>query len=145
MTTQLHPLLKPGYVGKLKNGLPYRCYATDAKGCCPIHGAYSTTRALLSFGIKRVRTNDPLPAPPKLVPLEARDVPPGSVLSRADWAKGTWDMVVSVTSFGIYTAKGNAGEPVQYRMRQWQALQRDGWLIKRPDEDWTRCEKEERK
>lgn len=35
-----HSHLKPGYVGKLKNGMPYRCYAVDGGGDYKIHGAY---------------------------------------------------------------------------------------------------------
>jgi len=37
---EIHPALKPGYEGKLKDGTPYRCYATDGGQDHPIHGAF---------------------------------------------------------------------------------------------------------
>jgi hypothetical protein len=83
MTTQLHPLLKPGYVGKLKNGMLYHCYSINSGGAFPVHGAYQLN--------------------------------------------GRWLMI---------SHRLNGGGQEEFDI--------DLSPIELPDEDWTRCEKEEK-
>lgn len=74
------------------------------------------------------------PKEPKRVPLCARDIPPGSAVKHKRWADSCYEMVLSTNDFIIGT---------HYRNLKCEELQSEGWLIKRPGEDWKPCWKEE--
>jgi hypothetical protein len=69
----------------------------------------------------------------KRVPLEAKDVPPGSVFKSNKCAYGDWVAPYAVTNVGVWFVRTN----------EWNyAALMDGWEIKRPGEDWKPCSKE---
>lgn len=85
------------------------------------------------------RTRRPLPSEPRIVPLCASDVPPGSFIRKAGWAANTWDAVLAVTSKGVYSGF-HVCNP-QFRM--WEQLKCGGWQILRPGSStWEACSKE---
>lgn len=87
------------------------------------------------------RTRRPLPAKPKLVPLEAGDVPPGSVFRWHNWTAASYRTPLEVyESTGVMMIRGGEIKP-----HSWDELKEDGWLIKRPGSaDWQPCSKEEK-
>ena len=72
------------------------------------------------------------PAPVMVPPCYA-DVPPLSILRHSAWDKNQWSLVLQVHENGPEIAQG---------IEEFDALQSEGWLIKRPGEDWQKCEKE---
>jgi len=79
------------------------------------------------------RTRRPLPAEPVMVPLEAADVPPGSVLR---WCGEYWQAIVGTEPNGVYHAHNDNIELVT-----WEELTSHEWQIKRPGQDWQPCSK----
>ena len=77
------------------------------------------------------RVKPPAPVP---VPLGPKDITPGSVVGIPSRVTGTWFTVLSVYAGGVTLNT----EKSDYT---WQELA-DGWLIKRPGEDWKPCSKE---
>jgi hypothetical protein len=87
----------------------------------------------------------PLPATPApMVPLEAGDVPPGSVIAMKPYGtqlSGAWHMVVHVcTKNGHVWLTSCSGAAVKYTFRE---LMNFGYVIQRPGQDWQPCSKEE--
>lgn len=81
------------------------------------------------------RILDP-PAPKRLVPLAAEDVPPGSVIRFRGWKTTSWKMIGAVWDDRI--------ECCDDTQATFQALQRDAWEISRDGgRSWQKCEKEE--
>jgi hypothetical protein len=72
---------------------------------------------------------------PRLVPLEAGDVVPLSCIKREEWRDGVWAMVTAVEMLGIEYVNADTIERLPFD------LLADGWLIKRPGEDWKPCSK----
>lgn len=89
----------------------------------------------------RWRTKRPLPEPkPKLktVPLEAGDVPPGSVFRRKDWLPGIHRSYFEINATGVYWTMGNTDNPCT----DWMDLMNHEWQLLRPGSTtWEKCEK----
>lgn len=92
------------------------------------------------------RTRRPYPQPTRRVPLEAKDVPPGSVFRPIEW--GDTPSFVTLASVRKMAVVFNAGDLGKHLCDQgkcastsWHVLM-DQWLIKRPGEDWQPCSKE---
>lgn len=82
-------------------------------------------------------TKRPLPAPkPKTVkvPLEASDIPPGSIIAYRNRIAETWFTVQGVKHKGVLIATTDRVVYFDDLMRNWE--------IKRPGEDWKPCYKE---
>lgn len=80
-------------------------------------------------------TKRPLPAPkPKTVkvPLEASDIPPGSVIRHKNWEKSDWAITVKVNDREVHTHLSLLNYDVLFA----------NWEIKRPGEEWKSCYKE---
>lgn len=76
----------------------------------------------------------PPPKPKKRVPLEAGDVPPGSVVRRKEKREGHWMMVAGVSSFEIETSATHfAG---------WETLMRDYEILRPNSTQWEPASKE---
>jgi hypothetical protein len=72
------------------------------------------------------------------VPLEAKDVPPGSAFRWDKWNAGDFCMISAVTTMGFYTyALGPLAAFVSFE----DAASHKSY-IKRPGEDWKPCYKE---
>lgn len=65
---------------------------------------------------------------PKRIPLGNADVPPGSAIKQPHWVG--WKIITSIGPKGIAT---------QYERINYECLMSDGWLIKRPGEEWKPC------
>jgi len=76
----------------------------------------------------------PDPVPPKRVPLEPQDIPPGSALRLAKMPH-EWFTVLNVVGQHIYWAVGT-----RIAAREIASLCK--WEIERPGEDWKPCYKE---
>jgi hypothetical protein len=72
-----------------------------------------------------------------MIPLGPADVPPGSVLRQVMSPPTYWVAIAGVCSVVLRLASGEEIE--------WEALQKDGWLIKRPGCVWVKCEKPKKK
>lgn len=82
-------------------------------------------------------TKRPLPAPkPKTVkvPLEASDIPPGSIIAYRNRIAETWFTVQGVKHKGVLIATTDRVVYFDDLMRNWE--------IKRPGEEWKSCYKE---
>lgn len=75
---------------------------------------------------------EPLP-PLERMPLEAGDVCPGSVFRLAHWETGCHRCYAGIEKSGIRWNEGT--------LDSFEQLNKDGWLIKRPNEDWMPCSK----
>jgi hypothetical protein len=74
---------------------------------------------------------------PKMIPLESKDVPVGSLVKLAGWGSDAY-AYPSVYSCGICFIGPNGW----LHTRGWEAAMKDV-MIKRPGEDWMKCEKPE--
>ena len=82
--------------------------------------------------------------PPKMVPLEEKDVPPGSAFKMNAEHPG-WVSPISIGAEEVWFC-GRRGVRAEVDTRSYVDLQTDGWLIIRPGETvGVRCEKEETK
>lgn len=80
------------------------------------------------------RTKRPLPTtPPKLMPLEAEDISPGSVLRKNHAGVCGWIAITYVSPEFVIARELHIN---------YETLYDDGWWIKRPGEDWMLCRKE---
>lgn len=85
------------------------------------------------------RTSRPLPESPKMVPLEASDVPPGSYIKQR--SNPYWSSVITVNPHGVVSAPFGFG--LELTTAPFQLLFTEGWLILRPGSTtWQKCEKE---
>jgi hypothetical protein len=88
----------------------------------------------------RVPISTPFPEPPKKVVmarLGTEDVPPGSVVAPFQWYDSKrWYMVLVAANSGVDIKSDGDEEFLSY-----ETLQKDGWRIKRPGDDWKPCEK----
>lgn len=82
------------------------------------------------------RTRRPYPQPKRRVPLEAKDVPPGSVFRLP--GTNAWFTPVSVTNYGVNFVSNMNGARL---FRSFDDIT-DCHEIKRPGEDWQPCSKE---
>lgn len=71
---------------------------------------------------------------PRLVPLEPKDCPVGSVLQPSTLG-ATYYQPTCVSSAGVCLVDESRFT------RTWAQLKAEGWRIKRPGEEWTNCEK----
>lgn len=78
---------------------------------------------------------------PRTVDLGPEDVPPGSVL-RHETFTNEWRGIVSVGKRGVYCATLGI-YAADCEILEWSELRTEGWLIKRPGDDWKKCEKDE--
>lgn len=83
-----------------------------------------------------LRTRRPYPQPKRRVPLEAKDVPPGSVFRLP--GTNAWFTPVSVTNYGVNFVSNMDGARL---FRSFDDIT-DYHEIKRPGEDWQPCSKE---
>jgi hypothetical protein len=72
--------------------------------------------------------------PRKRQPLEAADIPPGSVLKWPGWLDGSWEAVTRVTAVDVTLAR-------PAKIRTYWHLAKEGYQIKRPGEGWKPCSK----
>lgn len=82
----------------------------------------------------------PEPPPVKMVPLVAKDIPPGSVVrNEGEDFKEEWQMIIAITSNGVDVMRGsNSFEFVSF------ILLKNEYRILRPgSQTWERCEKPE--
>lgn len=85
------------------------------------------------------RTRRPLPSPPKMVPLEPCDVPPGSVFRQPHYNQGVWSAAIAVNSTEVALVCHNPDLAIY----SYQELQQK-WQISRDNgKTWSRCEKQE--
>ena len=92
-----------------------------------------------------VYTREPLPKPKKMVPLTADDVPPGSVVRYESWQSGLYTTVLKTTTGAIVVPQvliTENGDQAGLGIISFDQLQKF-WKIKRPGQDWQKCEKEE--
>lgn len=80
---------------------------------------------------------------PRMVPLQGSDVPPGSIITGADWPKGEWGIIAAVTERHFMAQIGINGGLTQFNFldcmtgRKWEHIRisRDGGRT------WSKCEK----
>ena len=73
---------------------------------------------------------------PKTVPLGPEDVPPGSVFRPVSFKENEYYNPLHVGMHMIILA-----DTVLFT-RKWAQMHEDGWLIKRPGQDWQPCSKQ---
>lgn len=73
---------------------------------------------------------------PKTVPLGPEDVPPGSVFRPVSFKENEYYNPLHVGMHMISLA-----DTVLFT-RKWAQMHEDGWLIKRPGQDWQPCSKQ---
>jgi len=71
--------------------------------------------------------------PPVMVQLEAKDILPFSLLKHKDYTDDQWGLITDYTHNGVYAWR---------KYLSYITLKNEGWLIKRPNENWKKCEKE---
>jgi hypothetical protein len=73
------------------------------------------------------------PDPEPRQPLEAADIPPGSVVRKASWPDGSWEAVTSVSTANVTLSGG--------KIRSYEHLRERVFHINRPGEGWKPCSK----
>jgi hypothetical protein len=73
------------------------------------------------------------PEPEPRKPLEAADIPPGSVVRLPRWGAGIWESVTRVTAVDVTL--------IGVKSRTFWHLAKEGYQIKRPGEWWKQCSK----
>jgi hypothetical protein len=95
-------------------------------------GRHMLARNIVAAALAKVNP-EPATAPEPRQPLEAADIPPGSVVRKASWPDGSWEAVTSVSTANVTLSGG--------KIRSYEHLRERVFHINRPGEGWKPCSK----